>query len=88
MEGAFQAAVEKSSNKDKATRIAPNVTQTSDKLDGVVNVGLKLADIAKAKPATSEKGTIGFMLEPIEFKVDGQKFVLKPGWVSLVAAIR
>jgi hypothetical protein len=78
-------------NEEKAHRIIPTgkVEGAGVSADGTVtgnlSVTFPLAEIAKSKASKGEKGSIGFMCDPIEFTVNGQRFALRPGWVTLSA---
>lgn len=79
-QGAFATVQERAAGRGNAVRIAPTVNATAD----AVTVTFPLAKVALSKESKNGKA-VGFNCEPIEFKVDGATFRLKPGWVTLEA---
>ena len=79
-QGAFATVKERAEGRGNAVRVAPTVAYTAD----AVTVTFPLAKVAQSKESKNGKA-VGFNCDPIEFKVDGESFRLKPGWVTLEA---
>jgi hypothetical protein len=64
-----------------AHRISPE----AQVVDGRLIVALPLDEIGKSKPSSGEKGSVGFMFNPVTFEFGGKTFQINPGWTTLTA---
>lgn len=79
---AFETLTPKETKASGAHRISAEATVTAD---GRLVLSLPIAEIGQSKKSSGEKGSVGFMFNPVTFEVDGKTFAINPGWTTLTA---
>lgn len=63
--------------------IDPIVTMDGTGPDAMLNIALRVSEIAKSKKGPKGRGALGFVFGPIDFEIDGKKYRIYPGWTTL-----